>query len=113
MKDDLHNIPIACSLSDAELRKREASLLAQFKSSVIATEELPDGFAFHIPAEGKWIIAVAELIAAERECCRFLTFELTVEPNLGPVILRITGPPDAKAFVQTYFTPASEMDSVP
>jgi hypothetical protein len=80
--------PIACSLSGAELRARLATLRAQFKSRVIATEELPDGWAFHLAGDKRSIASVAELIAAERECCRFLTFELIAEPNMGPVILR-------------------------
>src|SRR5689334_5668853 len=100
---DAHDIPVACGLSETELREREASLLARFKTAVMAVDEIPDGYLFHIPADGRWIVTVAELIAAERECCRFLTFELTVAPNLGPVILRITGPAGTKAFLQAIF----------
>ncbi|MFY9531909.1 MAG: hypothetical protein WAR24_23645, partial [Candidatus Acidiferrales bacterium] len=80
MSDDIR---VACCLSDAELRKREATLLAQFKSALMATEELPDGYAFRVPGDKKWIAVVAELIVAERECCPFLTFELAAQPNYG------------------------------
>lgn len=48
MPDDIR---AACCLSDAELRKREATLIAQFKSALIATEELPHGYAFFEAAE--------------------------------------------------------------
>src|SRR5690348_6758550 len=34
------DMPIACYLTSAELREREATLLAQFRSAVIGTEEL-------------------------------------------------------------------------
>jgi hypothetical protein len=44
MKQESDDIPVACRLLDAELREREATLLAQFKSAVIATEELRDGY---------------------------------------------------------------------
>jgi hypothetical protein len=127
MKD--HDIPIACSLSNAELRKREASLFALFKSAVIATEELSDGYLFQLPGDSRSLTAVTELIAAERECCRFLAFELTMPPNLGPMTLRVTGPPGAKVFLSitimgmqvlkllrskgTAITRASETDCVP
>jgi hypothetical protein len=94
------NIPVACCLSDAELRKREATLLAQFKSALIATEELPDGYAFRGPGSKQWIAVVAQLIVAERECCPFLTFELTAQPNMGPIIVRITGPTGTKEFLR-------------
>src|SRR5262249_13007085 len=95
--------PVACSLSNAELRVRLATLRAQFKSRVIATEELADGYAFHLAGDKGSISAVAELIAAERECCRFLAFELTVEPNMGPVIVRVTGLSAAKELLKTMF----------
>jgi hypothetical protein len=98
MPDDIR---VACCLSDAELRKREATLLAQFKSALIATEELPDGYAFRVPGDKKWIAVVAELIVAERECCPLLTFELAAQPNMGPVIVRVTGPAGTKDFLKT------------
>jgi hypothetical protein len=101
MTREFGDIPVACSLSDAELRDREATLLARFKSAVITTEELPDGYVFRIPGDKKCIAVVAELIAAERECCPFLAFTLTFSPNKGPVDLRVTGPIGAKDFLRT------------
>ena len=94
---------VACSLSDTELREREVTLLVQFSSLVIAAEKLPDGYAFRIRGDRKSITAVAELIAAERECCRFLAFELTAEPNMGPVTVRVTGPSVAKELLKAMF----------
>ena len=101
MKRESDDIPVACSLSDAELRGREATLLAQFKSVVIATEELHDGYIFRIPGDNKSIAIAAALIVAERECCPFLTFTLAVPPNMGPVDVRVTGPAGAKDFLRT------------
>jgi len=103
MRDHVDNTPPACSLTAAELRAREATLLAQFKSRVIATEEFPDGYAFRVPADTVSIAAVEELIAAERECCRFLAFELTAGTNSEPVIVRVTGPSGSKEFIKTMF----------
>jgi hypothetical protein len=45
---NLDNTLIACSLTTGELRDREATLLAQFKSAVVETEELQDGYAFRL-----------------------------------------------------------------
>jgi hypothetical protein len=39
---------------------------------------------------------MADLIIAERECCPFLTFQLTAEPKMGALTLRITGPEGTK-----------------
>ena len=101
MKHGSDDMPIACCLTSAELREREATLLAQFRSAVIETEELPDGYAFRFPGDGKWIAIIAKMIVAERECCPFLTFELVAQPNMGPVIVSVTGPAGAKEFLRT------------
>ena len=101
MKHGPDDIPIACSMTTAELRERVTTLLAQFRSAVIETEELPDGYAFRVPGDGKWVAVIARMIAAERECCPFLTFELVVQPNMGPVIVRVTGPAGTKDFLKT------------
>jgi hypothetical protein len=101
MKHGSDDMPIACCLTSAELREREATLLAQFRSAVIGTEELRDGYAFRVPGNGKWITIIAKMIVAERECCPFLTFELVAQPNMGPVIVRVTGPACIKDFLKT------------
>ncbi len=64
MKQEPDDIPVICRLSDAELRAREATLLAQFRRAVIATQELPDGYSFRLPGDKKSLAGVAELIAA-------------------------------------------------
>lgn len=101
MKHAADDTPIACCLTSAELREREATLLAQFRSAVIETEELPDGYAFRVPGDAKRIAIIVEMIVAERECCPFLTFEFVAQPGMGPVILRVTGPAGAKEFLKT------------
>jgi|SRR5215469_12840659 len=99
---------IVCSVTTAEFRDREAKLLAQFRSAVVEAEELQEGYSFRLPSDGKWVMLVAELIVAERQCCPFLTFELAAPPNQGPVIVRVIGPPGAKEFVKTVlWKPAS------
>jgi len=98
---NLAKLPIACSLTNAELREREATLLAQFRSAIIKTEELQEGYAFRIPGDGERIRQVAGLIVAERECCPFLVFELSALPNMGPVTVRVTGPAGAKEFLSS------------
>jgi hypothetical protein len=95
------HMPIACCLTSAELRDREATLFAQFRSAVIETEELRDGYAFRVPGDRKCVVMIAKMIVAERECCPFLTFELVAQPGMGPVIVRVTGPAGTKDFLKT------------
>jgi hypothetical protein len=92
--------PIACSLTGVELRDREATLVAQFRSGLIRTEELQEGFAFLIPGDGERIRQVAELIVAERVCCPFLMFEVSAPPSMGRVTVRVTGPAGTKEFLR-------------
>ena len=101
MKRGSDGMPIACRLASAELRERAATLLAQFTSAVIGTEELRDGYAFRVPGDGKCIAMIAKMIVAERECCPFLTFELVAQPDMGPVIIRVAGPAGTKEFLRT------------
>ena len=101
MKHGSDDMPIACCLTSAELREREATLLAQFRSAVIETEELSDGYAFRLPGDCKWVAITAEMIVAERECCPFLTFEFVAQPSMGPIIVRVTGPAGTKEFLKT------------
>jgi hypothetical protein len=101
MKHRSDDMPIACCLTSTHLREREATLLAQFRSAVIGKEELRDGYAFRVPGDGQRIAIIAKMIVAERECCPFLTFELFAQPNMGPVIVRVTGPAGTKEFLKT------------
>ncbi|HZQ69030.1 MAG TPA: hypothetical protein VFA68_10980 [Terriglobales bacterium] len=99
----MEEIPIACGLSDEELRIRETTLLERFKSHVIATRELADGYSFELHGDREVLAMVAEMMAAERECCPFLRFQLTAEPRMGALQLFVTGPFGAKAFLKAHF----------
>jgi hypothetical protein len=60
--------------------------------------ELPDGFEFRFAAEE--YDAVTQFVRLERVCCPFLSFNLDVSPDRGPLILRLTGPDGAKDFIR-------------
>ena len=105
---NLDNTAIACSLTTAELRDREATLLAQFKSAVVGSEELQDGYIFRLTDDDESIQVVANLIIAERECCPFLAFNLVARPNRGPVIVRVTGPAGTKEFLRSILCETEE-----
>ena len=91
-------VGIACSLSDAELRNaKQCFFLVQVRSY----REIADGYAFRIAGEKRWLALVADLIIAKRECCPFLTFELTTEPKMGALTIRITGPEGTNEFLRS------------
>lgn len=113
MKRESDDVAIACRLSDAALREREATLLAQFRSAVIAAKESHDGYIFRIRGDKQWIEIAAALIAAERECCPFLAFRLTAAPSMGPVELRVTGPAGAKDSCEMFCTSRAVLSAAP
>jgi hypothetical protein len=51
---------------------------------------------------------VREAIVAERDRCPFLTFELTAQPNTGPVSVHVTGPAGTKDFLKTILCNSEE-----
>ena len=56
-------------------------------------------FRFHFaPADGL-VPAIAAMIDAERQCCRFLRFSLTAEPGEGSLTLDVTGPAGTADFL--------------
>lgn len=95
------NLPIVCTLSGPERREREATLIAQFRSGLISVIELGDGYSFQLPGEKDWLALVSELMIAERECCPFLTFRLTAEPNMGTLTLKVCGPDGSKELLKS------------
>ena len=98
---NLDDLPIACTLTTAELGRRKATLLAQFRAVVVETDELQEGYGFRIPGDTDSIVLAGNVIAAERVCCPFLAFELVAGSGKGPVILRVTGPAGTKKVLRT------------
>jgi hypothetical protein len=93
------DLPIACSLDPADLDNRGDALLPGLVSRAEAREELADGFRWRFPPSSDLLRALAEMLDAERQCCRFLRFQLTVEPDLGPLWLSVTGPKGTREFL--------------
>jgi hypothetical protein len=94
-------LPLACTLSEPDLAKRRRELAENVSGGVLKVEELEDGYAFLFPGNAEWTARLVELINAERACCTFFTFELVFEPDLGPVLLKVSGPEGVKEFIET------------
>ena len=97
MADDAETV--ACSLDPEELKSRQGSLLPGLAAHVRAINETPDGYEFEFAASREILAQLVEVIDAERQCCRFLKFELVVEPADGPVRLRLGGPSGTREFL--------------
>ena len=97
------SLPIACSLTSAELQERRSTLLQKVRSAVLEVKELDDGYAYSFPSESNWLRELTSLIDLERQCCPFLRFRITVEANGGPMWLDLTGPEGTKEFLVSTF----------
>ena len=93
------DLPVACTLSPAALKARKENLLKALLDRANQRWELPDGYRLRFVAEGDMLSAIARTVDAERQCCRFLRFTVTVEPDDGPISLDLTGPAGTREFL--------------
>jgi hypothetical protein len=96
---------IVCELGalSPEERRREQTLLSKFRTSFTNVTETGNGFRVTVSAEPTTLSELGEFLAYERRCCPFLTFEVVVEPQRGPVTLHVFGGPGSKEFTKAIF----------
>ena len=95
----MNELPVVCTLGPAALKARREGLLANLVRRADAHEELPDGHRLRFAAYGDTLGLIVRAIDAERRCCRFLRFRVTVEPDEGPILLELTGPEGTRDFL--------------
>jgi hypothetical protein len=83
-------IPVACTLSKADLSKRQDEL-DTLRQAIRGVRQTPDGFALRFDSSTENLMAIAQLIDQERVCCRFLQFRLILEQNAGSLWLEVSG----------------------
>ncbi len=93
-------LPIACTLTDAAFQQRRAEMLPRIQEQIQSLKPLDAGYALQFAADEAVLEDVFRLIQLERQCCAFLQFDLTIEPDHGPVWLSLTGPDGTKAFLE-------------
>jgi hypothetical protein len=82
-----------------EQRAAHQELIGQLFSGLVQeTRELPDGYAYRFDSEHYPLLAT--FITNERLCCPFLSFQLHIAPERGPVWLHLTAPGDVKPFLR-------------
>ena len=89
---------VACVPSAIPAAARHAHFTLAHELLVVRAEErvtLPDGYAIRFPPAD--LEAVARFVENERRCCPFLTFALTLDADIGPLWLRMTGPTGTRA----------------
>jgi len=92
-------LPIACTLGPAALKARREDLLGGLVRRAEQRTELVSGYRVRFKPNEGVLATMANVVEIERQCCRFLTFHITVEPDDGPIWLEFTGPPGTKQFL--------------
>ena len=93
--------PIACDLTPAEMEERRQGLLLGLLANAQERVSVANGYRWRFVPHSEFLAAVTKVIDMERQCCRFLRFGLTIEPDAGPVWLEITGPKGTAEFLDT------------
>ena len=93
------DLPIVCTLTPEALEARRLGLLSELANRSEDYEQLTDGIRLRFAATSETLTTLARAVEAERHCCRFLRFSITVEPDGGPVFLELTGPHRTREFL--------------
>ena len=93
------DLSIVCTLTPEQLQARRSSLLPGVLERAQEIEPIADGYRVRFAASSETLQAIAAMIDAERHCCRFLRFQLTIEPDEGPIVLAVTGPPGTRELI--------------
>src|SRR6267378_6969953 len=93
--DSKIDLPVVCTLTPATVASRKAALRG-LVGRADSREETATGIRVTLPADA--LSAILEAVDAERKCCRFLRFDITVEPDGGPIALELSGPPGTREF---------------
>jgi hypothetical protein len=95
----MSNLPIACTLGPAALKARREDLLGTLARRAEEWVDVPHGYRIRFAPGGDILITIASVLEAERQCCRFLTFQITAEADGGPIWLELSGPPGTREFL--------------
>ena len=97
---------IACTLNAEELTQRREELLPGLISQAVEATELPNGLRLRFENRPGLSDTIARTIDQERSCCRFLRFAVTFEPEMGPIIVEVTGPLGARDLLRGLIKPS-------
>ena len=94
--------PFVCDMNAIAPADREQHIAIAIEvfQAVESIQELTNGYAFRLPNTSRLLMRAAEFIANERLCCPFFGFEVEIEPQGGPLWLRLTGGNGVKPFIK-------------
>jgi hypothetical protein len=91
------DLPVFCTLTAETIATRKAALLPGLVRRADCREDITNGIRLQLPSDA--LSEILMVIDAERQCCRFLRFEISVEPDGGPIWLSLNGPRGTREFL--------------
>jgi hypothetical protein len=95
-------VVLAClpSAIPADQRVQHFALARELLNrQAIERADLADGYGFRFAADK--LVELVQFIDNERKCCPFMSFELVIAPESGPIWLRMTGPEGTRQVLRT------------
>jgi hypothetical protein len=91
------DLPVICTLTPDTRATRKAALLPGLVRRAESREDTADGVRYRFSADT--FSMLASTVEAERQCCRFLRCDISIEPDGGPIWLSLSGPPGTRDFL--------------
>jgi hypothetical protein len=97
------NQALACDLTaiPTDVREEHVVNAPQLFATAQEVQELKDGYAIRFANDPGKLMSVAKFIDNERLCCPFFHFAVELEPDGGPLWLRLTGAQGVKEMLQS------------
>ena len=102
MSTKTQKVEVACSLTDAESRERRSLVRETLFPHITTAKKIAAGVKLTFPNSDLVRSNVEEFVALERQCCGFLTFDIS-PPEQG-LVLTIDGPAEAEVTLQKFAT---------
>jgi hypothetical protein len=93
--------PIACTLSPVGMAERKTLIDALAADGLLRRTPTAAGLRLHLRDTPDIEARTRRLIAAEADCCGFLTFDLGREDDA--LVLDVTGPAEARPVIDMFF----------
>jgi len=91
------DLPVVCTRTPDAIAERKADLLSGLVRRAESREATADSGRSTFPADAFQLLVAT--VEAERQCCRFLRFDISVEPDGGPLWLSLSGPLGTRDFL--------------
>ena len=99
---------LVCRLSKAEKEERRPDVEALFRNWLRDYGETETGYRFEFESGEQVLGGLFQFVEAEHSCCPFFRFDITVEPEDGPVSMEIGGSDRVKSYIADQMIPEVE-----